>query len=61
MVFSPFLSHEEVAGNHKVRSAGYCEMKDSVTWMVSGRSDSLNCYSEPRDVELLNRHLSSGH
>lgn len=57
IVFSPFLLHQDVAGTYKVKSAGYCELKDNAGWRVSGRSDSLECCPRPQDEEVLNQHL----
>ena len=57
IVFSPWLPHREVAGNYKVKSAGFCRLNDHGSWVVSGRADTLDCRSRPQDVEILNLHL----
>ncbi len=57
IVFSPFITHQDVAENFKIKSAGNCELKDAEGWVVSGNSVSLNCCPRPQDAEILNRHL----
>lgn len=59
LVFSPFLLHQDVAGNHKIKSAGYCELNVHGQWIVSGLSLSLECGPRPQDDEILNHHLLS--
>ena len=61
IVFSPSLSHRDVAGNYKIKSAGFCELNLNGSWIVSGGSNSLECRSRPQDVEILNQHLLNGH
>jgi len=60
LVFSPFLSHEDVvvAGQKNVKSAGYCELDVAGKWAVSGESVSLKLHARPQDTEILNAHLS---
>jgi hypothetical protein len=60
IVFSPFLRHQDVAGNFKIKSAGFCESNVRGSWAVCGGSDSLECYSRSQDVKILNQHLLSG-
>jgi hypothetical protein len=60
IVFSASILHRDVAGNFKIKSAGFCELKGTGNWVISGRSSSLRCLSRPEDVEILNQHLSSG-
>ncbi|MDR3459651.1 MAG: hypothetical protein P4N60_19655 [Verrucomicrobiae bacterium] len=57
IVFSPFLLHQDVVGNHKIKSAGYCELSVHGRWIVSGVSLTLQLHSRPEDEEILNRHL----
>jgi hypothetical protein len=59
IVFSPFLLHQDLAGNHKIKSAGYCELDVHGRWIVSGMSFSLQCCPGPQDVEILNQHFLS--
>ena len=59
IVFSPFLLHRDMASNHKIKSAGFCELKENGTWLVSGSSNSLACCPRPQDVEILKQHLLS--
>jgi hypothetical protein len=59
IVFSPFLLHKDVAGEHIIKAAGFCELKDNGNWVVSGGSDSLESYSRSQDVELFNKYLFS--
>ena len=59
VVFSPFIQHLEMAGDYKIKSAGFCELNVDGRWMVSGASESLECRSKPQDVEILNHHLLS--
>jgi hypothetical protein len=32
IVFSPFLLHQDVAGNHEIKSAGFCELHSNGGW-----------------------------
>jgi hypothetical protein len=57
LVFSPVLSHKQVAGMTKVESAGYCELDIAGLWVTGGRSDSLELSSRPQDADILNRCL----
>ena len=57
LVFSPVLSHKQVAGMTEVESAGYCELDIAGLWVTGGRSDSLELSSRPQDVDILNRCL----
>jgi len=59
MVFSPFLMHKDMAGKHKVVSAGYCELNENGRWVVDGGSLSLEYRSRPQDVDILNNHLTN--
>ena len=58
LVFSPLLSHEQVAREKEVKSAGFCELRADGQWKVSGRSESLRLDARPRDAEILNSYLS---
>lgn len=57
LVFSPLLSHKQVAGMTKVESAGYCELDIAGQWIANGRSDSLELISRPQDADILNERL----
>ena len=59
IVFSPFLRHQDLAGDHKIKSAGYCELNVHGRWIVSRISLSLQCGPGLQDDEILNRHLLS--
>lgn len=54
LVFSPVLSHKQVAGTAAVESAGYCELDIAGLWGTGGRSDSLDLCSRPQDADILN-------
>jgi hypothetical protein len=60
LVFSPLLSHDDVAGRSKVTSAGFCKMGVDGKWIAVGTSASLNCSARTNDAEILNRFLSAG-
>jgi len=57
LVFSPLLSHKQVAGTAEVESAGYCELDIAGLWVTGGRSDSLELSSRPQDADILNERL----
>jgi hypothetical protein len=57
LVFSPLLSHKQVAGVMHVESAGYCELDIAGRWVTGGRSDSLALSARPQDVGILNESL----
>jgi hypothetical protein len=57
LVFSPLLSHKQVAGMTNVESAGYCQLDIAGRWVASGRSDSLNLSARPQDADILNERL----
>ena len=57
LVFSPVLSHKQVAGMTEVESAGYCELDIAGQWIANGRSDSLELSSRPQDADILNERL----
>ena len=57
MVFSPFPLHQEVAGNKKIKSAGFCTLDSDGHSIVCGESVSLNCKANPRDAKILNELL----
>jgi hypothetical protein len=59
IMFTPFLLHRDVAGNHEIKSAGFCELEENETWLVNGRSDSLACRPRPQDAEVLKQYLLS--
>ena len=59
IVFSPCLLHRDVAGTHKIKAAGYCELDVDGRWVVGGMSLSLEYCSRPQDVDILNNHLIS--
>jgi hypothetical protein len=54
VVFSPVLLHQDVAGNSKIKSAGFCKLDTKALWTVCGESVSLNCKPGPHDVKILN-------
>ena len=54
LVFSPVLSHKQVAGMTEVKSAGYCELNIAGRWVAGGSSDSLGLSSRPQDTDILN-------
>ena len=54
LVFSPVLSHKQVAGMTEVKSAGYCELNIAGRWVAGGSSDSLGLSSRPQDAGILN-------
>ena len=54
LVFSPVLSHKQVAGMTEVKSAGYCELNIAGRWVTGGSSDSLGLSSRPQDAGILN-------
>ena len=57
LVFSPVLSHKQVAGMTKVASAGYCQLDIAGCWVTGGRSDSLDLSARPQDADILNERL----
>ena len=57
LVFSPLLSHKQVAGMTQVQSAGYCELDIAGRWLTGGRSESLGLSARPQDVGILNERL----
>jgi hypothetical protein len=57
LVFSPFLLHQDVAGNKKIKSAGFCKLDANGHWIVCGESVSLNCKANPQDAKILNELL----
>jgi hypothetical protein len=57
VVFSPFLLHQDVAGNRKIKSAGFCELDAKAQWIVCGDSVSLSCKARPQDARILNELL----
>ena len=57
VVFSPVLSHKQMAGMTKVESAGYCELNIAGLWVAGGRSDSLDLSARPQDTDILNECL----
>jgi len=57
VVFSPVLLHEDVAGNSKVKSAGFCKLDVNGNWTAAGNSVSLNCGARPQDVKILKELL----
>jgi hypothetical protein len=57
VVFSPLLSHKQMAGMTEVESAGYCELNIAGLWVTGGRSDSLGLSSRPQDTDILNAYL----
>ena len=57
LVFSKTLTHEDLATNDTVISAGFCELDVTGKWIVGGRSFSLNMMPRPQDAEILNAHL----
>ena len=54
VVFSPVLSHKQMAGMTEVESAGYCELDIAGLWVAGGSSDSLGLSSRPQDADILN-------
>jgi hypothetical protein len=57
VVFSPVLSHKQVAGMTEAESAGYCELNIAGQWIAGGRADSLGLSSRPQDTDILNAYL----
>ena len=57
MVFSPVLSHKQMAGMTKVESAGYCELNIAGLWVAGGSSESLGLSYRPQDTDILNECL----
>ena len=57
LVFSPLLSHKQVAGMTKVESAGYCQLDITGRWVTGGWSDSLDLSARPQDADILNERL----
>ena len=57
LVFSPVLSHKQVAGMTEVESAGYCELNIAGLWVAGGSSESLGLSSRPQDTDILNECL----
>ena len=57
VVFSPVLSHKQMAGMTEVESAGYCELDIAGLWVAGGSSDSLGLSSRPQDTDILNAYL----
>jgi hypothetical protein len=57
MVFSPLLSHQDVAERSKIKSAGFCELDINRRWIIHGGSVSIGCRSRPEDVEILEELL----
>ena len=57
IVFSPCLLHQDVAGDRKLKAAGFCELDADGRWVVSGKSLSLEYGCRPQDVDILNTHL----
>jgi hypothetical protein len=57
LVFPSLLLHHEVAGNNKVKSAGYCKFDAAGKWITVGKSETLNLSARPQDEEILNAHL----
>lgn len=57
LVFSPLLSHEDVAGIREVSSAGYCKRDAEGQWITSGGSESLGLKARPQDAGILNQRL----
>jgi len=57
VVFSPVLSHKQMAGMTKVESAGYCQLDIAGRWVAGGSSDSLDLSARPQDADILNERL----
>ena len=60
IVFSPLLSHQDVARYGDVQSAGFCKLNEDGRWAVSGESVSLNQRAKARDANILNAFLPVG-
>jgi hypothetical protein len=54
VVFSPVLSHKQVAGMTEVESAGYCKLDIAGRWVAGGSSVTLGLSSRPQDAGILN-------
>jgi hypothetical protein len=57
VVFSPLLSHKQVAGTTSIESAGYCQLDIAGCWVTGGGSDSLDLSARPQDADILNERL----
>ena len=57
VVFSPVLLHQDVVGNCKVKSAGFCKLDDRGNWVTFGTSVSLSCAAKPQDAAILKELL----
>ena len=59
MIFSAFLSHEDViaTARDKIQSAGYCELDAAGKWVAGGQSVSLKLNARPQDADILNSQL----
>jgi len=55
VVFSEALSHKDVAGNMKVISAGFCDVKEKRHF---GYSESLNLESQKDDWQYIELALN---
>ena len=68
VIFPDSTSHNEMAGNKPVSSAGFCIVEtyrnnfDDIRANVScyGRSDSLNVESNPQDNKIISRMFNVG-
>ncbi len=60
LIFSPFLSHEDVSITRMkaLKSAGYCDLDATGKWSVSGQSVSLQLGARPADAEILNSQVN---
>jgi hypothetical protein len=60
IIFPDMLTHSDVAGRQKVRSAGFCFPGQTGHWHVAGKSDSLNLMPRRYDDELLTAFMTGG-
>ena len=58
IVFNPLFDHAEIAGSHKVVSAGFCHVCENTgNYSVWGKSVSLKLESRPEDADILDNWL----